>query len=325
MEFVLATTDHIPILTTCFTRYAEQRRLQYSHYLTHPGLTEFHLRRMIQDIESGGKRQPWMALEESELVGYAKISPSSWHTQHFGVPCYKFAPLLLFQDQLDHAVPFVEGILATIDRDDESLYSLRLDAQDHALAYALSRKGFIHLGTSIRMIHDVKSHTKVDSSQSNQYDSITIREFDRADLPALRSLIKRSHTHSHFFRELRFPLERSKELFADWIQKCAEGIAETILIAEENGHILGFCSLLANTSLIPYIHQRIGIIDFIAVDESAQGKGIGKRLLEAVFSQSHDKDWIELRTMADNIGAIGFYQKNGFRILSSDPYYHYWT
>jgi ribosomal protein S18 acetylase RimI-like enzyme len=141
----------------------------------------------------------------------------------------------------------------------------------------------------------------------------------------LQAMITKSHKHSHFFREVRFPQEKTKELFAEWIRKCAGGLADIIFVAEKNESIIGFCSLLSNTSLLNFIHKKVGIIDFIVVDETAQGLGIGKSLLDRTFAHFADTGLIELRTMADNIGAIRFYHHNGFSILSSDQYYHYWT
>ncbi|MBD3265559.1 GNAT family N-acetyltransferase [bacterium] len=181
------------------------------------------------------------------------------------------------------------------------------------------------MGTSIRMIHPTNKSLKVDTLESNQYDRLNIRIFRHDDLPLLQEMIIRCHKHSHFFREPRFQLEESKKLFAGWMEKCAKGLAERIYIAEDNNKLLGFCSLLSNKSLLNFINKKIGIIDFIVVDESAQGRGVGKSLLNTAFSFFQEFDFIELRTMADNIGAIRFYQKNGFFILSADEYYHFWT
>ncbi|MGC9329623.1 MAG: GNAT family N-acetyltransferase, partial [Candidatus Hinthialibacter sp.] len=119
---------------------------------------------------------------------------------------------------------------------------------------------------------------------------------------------------------------RVRNLFADWIAQCAASSAYRITVAEQKGRVIGFCSSFVQKSLQTYIRRAIGIIDFIVVDSCIQGRGIGRALLKAAFDEFQPEvDCVELRTMADNLQAIRFYEKHGFRMLSADQHLHYWA
>ncbi|MDX9754692.1 MAG: GNAT family N-acetyltransferase [bacterium] len=322
-----AQIQHISLLKERFFHSAEAWRRHASGYLADPGLADFHWSRVKNEIQTGIAPLPHCFFRGEELIGYAKVVESVWHTQHYGIPSYKFAPLFSFCDDRETNFQLIQAAKQFLPSKPGTVTTIRLDAHDSTMAYVLGEAGFVHVGTSVRMISAIKNNSKVDSSSPEKYHNqgVMIRDCEPADIPALQDLIRRSHRHSHFFNECRYPLERSREIFAEWIKKCAEGVAEKIIVAVDGQTLLGFCSLLANQSLVKYIHQQIGILDFIVVDEAAQGRGIGKQLLHAAFDWFRTADFIELRTMADNINAIQFYQKNGFFILSSDQYYHYWT
>lgn len=57
----------------------------------------------------------------------------------------------------------------------------------------------------------------------------------------------------------------------------------------------------------------------IGVDPEAQGRGIGARLLEAAFARFRDLGFDRARvwTTEDNVQAIAFYQKRGFKLVGA--------
>ncbi|AGA68224.1 putative P-loop ATPase fused to an acetyltransferase [Desulfitobacterium dichloroeliminans LMG P-21439] len=79
-------------------------------------------------------------------------------------------------------------------------------------------------------------------------------------------------------------------------------IAET-WVAEENGNLIGFISLLGN---------YIGAL-FITPKE--QGKGVGTKLIEQA---RREKGHLNVGVYSKNIDAGRFYKKNGFAYLSEE-------
>ncbi|CAF5193653.1 unnamed protein product, partial [Rotaria magnacalcarata] len=87
------------------------------------------------------------------------------------------------------------------------------------------------------------------------------------------------------------------------------GSANHIWCVYENGKCIG-CALITDVG-----SNRGLYIMLFGIRQSAQGRGIGKRLLESIiiWSSRHEYKFIYLHTEYDNEKAIGMYQKAGFR------------
>lgn len=81
----------------------------------------------------------------------------------------------------------------------------------------------------------------------------------------------------------------------------AEGFA-----ALEDGEMLGLVTYLV----------RDGECEVCSLDSAREGRGIGTRLLQLVLEAAHDAGCkkVKLVTTNDNLEALGFYQKRGFRL-----------
>lgn len=84
------------------------------------------------------------------------------------------------------------------------------------------------------------------------------------------------------------------------------------LIAEENAVPLGFIHARQHADEIS--EEVCGTIPLIAVTEAAQGRGIGKLLMEAAENWAKAQGWrlLHLEVFAENTHAQDFYQKLGF-------------
>ncbi len=79
---------------------------------------------------------------------------------------------------------------------------------------------------------------------------------------------------------------------------------ETTLYVED-GKILGFLSLIDGT-----------FIGALFVDPAHQGKGVGRALVEDAKGRYPQ---LTLAVYAQNTGAIGFYQRMGFQVVTEQP------
>lgn len=326
METIPARREHIPLIEEAFARQRESRAREFIDYLALPGIADFHSDRLCESIRKNTTPPFSLFFHNGKLAALYAVEKSQWHSQHYGFPYLKMQPFYCFatEDLVIHDV--VRTVVKTFTQTGGTVYTTRIDGHAAALAYFLDLERFTQVGTSVRMIIHSKNYKSIDNLSLPQYDSLHIRDYKDSDLERLQQIGGQNHGHSHFFRELRFPLPRTQALFAEWVQKCAKGVAQRILVAEWQGQTVGFSTLLTNDSLVPYIGQRIGIVDFIVVDSQVQGKGISARLLHAGLAWFFQTvDFVELRTMAENWRAIRFYERNGFQILSSDHHYHYWT
>lgn len=83
-----------------------------------------------------------------------------------------------------------------------------------------------------------------------------------------------------------------------------------IFIAAYEEDVLGFAAMYANNK-----ENKIAYISLIAVSTQAQNRHVGKQLLETceLLALQKGMNAVELEVSKENIGAIQFYKKNGYR------------
>lgn len=101
------------------------------------------------------------------------------------------------------------------------------------------------------------------------------------------------------------PVEKTLASF----EKDIESGRSRIEVIEEDGRILGFCKI--------DLEGSEGKVDYLIVLKETRGKGFGKILLDRAMEIFREKgiSMIEVRVVDGN-DAIGFYEKQGFRINS---------
>jgi 2-amino-4-hydroxy-6-hydroxymethyldihydropteridine diphosphokinase len=86
---------------------------------------------------------------------------------------------------------------------------------------------------------------------------------------------------------------------------------DLIIVAEAQGEVLGWCSRQRGRPYIP----------FLFVDPEFQGRGVGSQLLRRMESmlELEGEQRVHLETPADNVRAVRFYERQGYRILAMKP------
>ena len=107
--------------------------------------------------------------------------------------------------------------------------------------------------------------------------------------------------------------ERSNEFF----QSVFESADQDILVAEEDGKILGFSHvmILEQKKVACLKPETLVYIQDLDVLESRRSQGIGNLLMEASkrYGKEHGVDFIRTQVFPQNIDGMRFYEKNGFR------------
>lgn len=107
--------------------------------------------------------------------------------------------------------------------------------------------------------------------------------------------------------------ERSNEFF----QSVFESADQDILVAEEDGKILGFSHvmILEQKKVACLKPETLVYIHDLDVLESRRSQGIGTLLMEASkrYGKEHGVDFIRTQVFPQNIDGMRFYEKNGFR------------
>jgi len=128
-----------------------------------------------------------------------------------------------------------------------------------------------------------------------------------------------SGEYSRFCRDEHFSRHDYERLYKIWLDRSLDGsIAETVVVVRKQGHIAGFATAQRTQNEI-----KIGLL---AVSPSFQRQGVGAELLRQVesFAIQSSLNSISTQTQNDNLPAVHFYKKHGYRVTDRTYVYHYW-
>jgi dTDP-4-amino-4,6-dideoxy-D-galactose acyltransferase len=167
-----------------------------------------------------------------------------------------------------------------------------------------------------RQLADIAPVSETEDSRDSQKP---IRLSTPDDVPALRSIARASHLDSRFYFDAGFPAHLCDLLYETWIEKSCQGYADAVLVAEHLGRPVGYISCH-----LP--DDETGEIGLVGVDASAQGLGLGQRLVEAALDwfAAQGRRRVTVVTQGRNCKAQRLYQKCGFKTQSVRLWYHRW-
>lgn len=189
---------------------------------------------------------------------------------------------------------------------------LRSDADDIATLRSAGEEGFRFV--DVRMTLDCEL---AELSTFQAHDGI--RTARPADIPELRAIASYNHRNTRFYADEHFARERCDELYATWIEKSVEGWAQRVLVVDHGSGPLGYLTI----HLKPQAHGEIGLV---GIARDAQGRGLGKQLVESAIAWLRQKSLLaaSVVTQGRNIGAQRLYQACGFRTRSLELWHHRW-
>ena len=185
-----------------------------------------------------------------------------------------------------------------------------LSEEDPASIQAAEQNGF--------RLTDVRITLRAPLEQDTGSLDSRVRLAHAGDIAALRDIAAVSHGDSRFYHDEHFTHSRCADFYRTWIENSCAGWADQVYVAEHEGNVSGYitCTLTGSEC-------KIGLI---AVAGRAQGTGLGRALVARVFDWAREKNVasITVVTQGRNIGAVRFYQANGFQIEAQQRWYHLW-
>ena len=152
-----------------------------------------------------------------------------------------------------------------------------------------------------------------DNSQLNVRDAL------ERDIPMLRTIARVSHRDSRFYFDGNFPDSLCDSLFEVWIERSCRGWAKNVLVAEDGGEPVGYISCHLPT-------PKTGQIGLLGVGEKAQGKGVGKGLVDEALRwfTKQGVESVDVVTQGRNVPAQRLYQQCGFSSQRVELWFHKW-
>ena len=150
-------------------------------------------------------------------------------------------------------------------------------------------------------------------------ESSSLRPAAAADAPVLRELARANHRITRFYADPRFPDERCDDLYETWISRSLEGWADAVLVADREGRPAGYVSLHR-------LEWGWGSIGLIGVAPDAQGRGLGRALVEGAVAWSRERglERVTVVTQGRNVPALRTFEGCGFRVDDLGLWFHKW-
>lgn len=129
-----------------------------------------------------------------------------------------------------------------------------------------------------------------------------------------------SGVYSRFRLDDSLPIDSYERMYRCWMERSVDGsMADLVLVHRTDDQTDGMITLK--------IHDDIAHIGLVAVDEGAQGKGIGTMLIRAVEAHLQSNTTVrhlKVATQWANKPACHLYEKNGFVVEEKTNIYHWW-
>lgn len=196
------------------------------------------------------------------------------------------------------------------------------DLNDWDLIYIISDQGFT---LDIKKFNRTYSETKVvfskmitESKELLIDDNISVAK-KNDNKKQINNLALESGKFSRFNLDKNFKRAEFKKLYYKWVDNSFnKEFADAVLVYKFENDIIGFVTYK--------IFDDFATIGLIAISPLYQGKGIGRKLINAVEMELVNRQIGELRisTQFQNEMACEFYMKLGYKIIEKKIINHFW-
>jgi dTDP-4-amino-4,6-dideoxy-D-galactose acyltransferase len=228
-----------------------------------------------------------------------------WDSEFFGFGVAAVKGVRFTPESITEIVPWCEAHQVRC-------LSFLADSTDLEKVWLAENNGFHLVDLRLTLVNE---HMAVDAGKWDD----TVRPARPADIEPLKEIAGASHHDSRFYSDPGFPKGRADELYRTWIEKSCRGYADAVLVAEHEGRPAGYISCHLDS-------PNTGRIGLLAVGPSAQGKGVGSKLVNGVLLWFVEKgvQRVTVVTQGRNVVAQHLYQRCGFTTYSVQLWYHRW-
>lgn len=129
-------------------------------------------------------------------------------------------------------------------------------------------------------------------------------------------IAKNNIKYSKYFNDPNVNSIKGAELYMNWTKNSFHDLDKYFITYKEET-IRGF--------LLFSLAEEVATIELLIIDEKQHGLGIGTKLINELKHYLPRNFIINVGTQIDNMEAINFYMKNGFKLKTNQRTYHYWN
>ncbi|OPZ10354.1 MAG: TDP-fucosamine acetyltransferase [candidate division BRC1 bacterium ADurb.BinA364] len=259
----------------------------------------------------------WLARIGGRCAAGAVVSPNPWHSGFYDMNMARCSTFLNYARPAEAGPALIGAILDGARARGCRHLSVRIDGDDYPSLRQLEAAGFRLIDCSLKLAARIAAEPPAESP------GMAVRAFRPEDREAVLRIAESCHPRNHFYNDPQLDRERTDRLFRAWVDRCLEGLAKRVFVAENADGVQGFVAYLANRALNEALGLSLAVLDYIALDTHAQGRGLGYELMSrSLRALAGEFDQVELRTSQNNYPALACYAKYGFRIAASDFILH---
>lgn len=319
----LATADHIDAAHVLFEQYPYkwlQRRMQQ---LDPEQLNAFYLAGLQRQAVGGVP--VWFAHDgEGEApCACATLIEDVWHSEIYGMRMAKIGTWLNTM-RPEVGAKLLKSVQAKARKQGYKHLSVRLDGADFPNLHLFEQAGWYLVDVSTKFTLPMPYAGEMLTPRKN-IEQYTVELATPADADWIRE-IGSQHAATHFLNDPNLPANKTRELFARWIDRCLESLAYRIYKIrhrdEQDGS--GFVIYLRNRSFAEALSRSPIILDFVLLAPEMRGGAYGPWLImkSLIAEREAGFDYCELRTSAHNCPAMVCYEKLSFNCCATDMVLH---
>lgn len=197
----------------------------------------------------------------------------------------------------------------------DSFYTYEFE-YNPAKILACNKMSFYYISSRMELFLHKKMNLLKNAPTKNNSITILNKKFEKKYLKDINKISAVISKTSRFYKDIHLKKYAFK-IYKNWgYNSFVNGYVQDYFLAKhKDGHIAGMVTLKINDE------NKDCVIDLIGVLNRYQNQSVGSILVENVLDK-YSKYNIYVGTQSENIKALGFYQKNNFKIFKNILIYH---
>lgn len=263
----------------------------------------------------GPHDQLWGMVRGGTVLAAAGWRPEPWDSQALGLSCGRC--VIGWSDggyaaQLRRLTKLLSAIVEDARQHGVRFLSLRVPEPDLASVHAAESVGFNLIESYVTLSRPAGPVPAADPC---------IRPARPDDRDVLAELAARTFRNHRYLADPHLPADRARHTRRQWVQDAFAGRADAIYVAEVEGRPAGFVILRSRAG---DQGAPMGVIDLLAVNDAAAGRGLGRALAGQAIREASGRGMpVEVGTQGKNAAALGLYATLGFSPVRTEWTLHW--
>ena len=292
----------------------------YGHYIHRAGesgLRQLFLARVEASIRDNAHSALWVPGPDGAqgLAGWTRLA---WDSQQLGVGAGRLDYLIAsgdYESQYRTKEALLTAVLEACADQGIRHLTARVHASDLSSIHLLEQHGFVAVDGILTFSRDIR-----DTHWPSPSEGFEIRLSQPEDIEQIKVIARSSYVYDRFHSDPRISKAVADQLHAIWLENSCLGKAvDAVVVAAENGRILGFVTCKIDRQTTRYLGLTIGAIVLVATAADARGRGVARATTYSALDWFREQgvDIVEVGTQLRNIPASRLYEACGFRLVTS--------